>query len=91
MKRLYPLIEVRWLDATSASHHTSWGDFDDFCNVDSRQTQDCHSVGYLIREDDDRLVVAAHLALVKTGDTVGQVSGTFLIPKCCIVSRRDLK
>lgn len=61
----YPLVYVCWVDAEGMSGWHSKEDFDAWAEDTLRV---CHTVGWLIAHDEDKLIVASTLAEVEAGD-----------------------
>lgn len=78
------LVLVEWMDAQFA--HAGWEYLDgDYCAPElSRVT----SVGFVVTETDDALVLAANMSTHKK--ITPQISGVMAIPKTCVVKRETL-
>jgi hypothetical protein len=77
---LGPILEVEFLDSCSLE---GWNSRDQLAPV-TADTLSCHAVGYLVHEDDSRLVLA--LAY-----TESEVMSPLAIPQAVIVGRKVLK
>ena len=77
MRRVY----VEWIDSYTS---TGWRDTD----VLDAEPLMCYSIGYLVRDAEDGIVVAAHLG----GDPAKphQVCGAMTIPRSAVVRLEDL-
>lgn len=79
MARKFKLLEIKWDDAS----------FDDGWEADKDKEeltpQVAISVGFLIRETKD------HLLLASTHDEEGSTNGRFQIPKKMIINRKEIK
>jgi len=73
------LVIVEWLD--SRQPVSQWMRADDLPEFSAASIQ---SVGWLLRQDDEMVVVAANLA--DGGTDEAQVSGVIQIPARCVVS-----
>lgn len=74
----YPIMEIDWLDANAQKEWMREQD------VDSSLTL-CRSIGYLLKETDDTLVLVTALS------TETFVSGVQVIPKHMIQSRTNIE
>jgi len=74
-----PLVLVEWLD--SCSPVRKWQDPDAMKTYTVAQ---CRSVGWIISESKERIVLASSVA----PDEVGEVTA---IPRSCVVKRRRLR
>jgi hypothetical protein len=81
-KEIYPFVEIVWDDA--ASNVNSW-----VSPQDLAKPERILSRGWLVREDDTYVVVAA--SIVAEGTIEDDVSNTTCIPKGMIVDRSELK
>ena len=77
----YKLVEVLWKDAES---HDEWVTLSDI--TDDNKPLDCVSVGFLVKETEDRVILCATLSLA----TDNQVSGHITIPKGMITAIKNL-
>lgn len=84
MRKKQQLVRLEWLDSEVSS---GWSDGADFETVKLRRVT---SVGWVIAETDDALVLAAHIQLEKDG-TLDVVSDAMTIPKVAIVNLRKLR
>lgn len=75
------LVEVEWID--SCSYHR-WTDPDHLGEI--AVPSDCRSIGYLLVNDKDRIVVVQSL-----DDDGGSASEAMAIPKVCVKKIRTLK
>lgn len=76
----YPLIVVEWVDSCGLKGG-HWGSTEDAKQL---TPSDCRSVGWLINETDDAIVLAAHV-------TPHHVSGEMCIPKVAVTKRWPIK
>lgn len=77
-------VIIDWLDAFSED---GWADFDD---KDVRSEHPVTTIGWVIREDDNYIVVAGSISPDPRKSGNWQVSGAMGIPKGCITGRREL-
>lgn len=81
------LVMVEWLD--SCQPHSSWRRYDGPKSVEAGVCL-CNSVGWVVREDPEELVLVPSVGLI-SGSAIGQVSGAFAIPKRAVIARSTLK
>ena len=83
-KAPHKIVEVAWVDSESNP------DWDHLKNVVSDGTLECRSVGYLLAEKSDRIVLAASLgrSLGTVDDDV--VASHITVPKVCIIELQEL-
>lgn len=72
-----PIIQVEWVDSSSYSGHP-WAAEDRLIQSANEGLAKCVSVGYLIHETDEVLVIAMGY------DTGGAILESFFIPKAVI-------
>lgn len=75
---------IEWIDSYGCS--ASWQEIADGIEL---ETITCFSIGYVLKENDNLLVIVPHYA-PKTVLNSPQGCGDMCIPKKCIVSRREL-
>jgi hypothetical protein len=75
------LILVTWIDSAKLGGDGPWKDKHTVTELTHDTVQ---SVGWIMREDEDTLVVAAHIS-------EGQVSGEMAIPIRAILKRKKLR
>lgn len=80
------LVLVRWVDSYGCS--ARWEDIDE--NFDAPEIVECESVGWLIYEDKNSLVVVPHI-VEATKRTKRQGCGDMTIPRCAVKSIVDLE
>jgi hypothetical protein len=80
-----PLVFVRWVD--SHSRHAGWSRADDIYGLGSPLP--CESVGWVLVDNDEVLVVVPHLAGCNI-ECIQSVCGEMTIPKSAIVTRKIL-
>lgn len=51
----------------------------------------CYSIGYVIKENDKLLYIAAHVSFDEDQESYEQISGEMIIPKCSILERKIIK
>jgi hypothetical protein len=73
--RIMKLVLIEWIDS---HHQTGW-----VCEVPEAKVMHCRSVGWVVAENEEALVLAASLA-------EGQHCGEMTIPKCSIREIKDL-
>lgn len=79
------LVLVVWVDSCGAE--SGWEDIDNFSHA---QIMKCKSVGWLVHEDSERLVLVPHVALKDDGEFL-QGCGDMVIPKMAVVGVEDLE
>lgn len=84
-KPQYKMLEVVWVDS---EHHADWSDIQEVLD-ESKGSLECQSLGYLILDAEDRLVLAT--SITSDEDTEKQISAYITIPKLCVVSTRELR
>ncbi|WP_086931633.1 hypothetical protein [Agarilytica rhodophyticola] len=77
------LIKVKWID--SAQPVPSWSFLEDMPDMEAIN---CESVGWLVAESDDVIMLAPNIANV--GSESAQGSGFMRIPKCAILDTSSL-
>jgi hypothetical protein len=80
----YRLVLVEWIDAFGCSDR--WADMDDV----KPSVPICCSVGFLVAETDDALLVVPHVAFGEHVVKEGQGCGDMTIPKVAVKSMVDL-
>lgn len=77
------MVRVEWVDSSSV-HSTAWGDIEEAINGGLRMIErPCVSVGFLVSETEDALVLVPHLSgWPLEVDDVG--SGDMTIPKSAV-------
>ncbi len=78
----YPLVLIEWVDAYGVT--PNWEDVAEL-EVDLTCPR---TVGWLLLEDDTKLVVASTVSLDPDGDP--QAVGVMVIPKVAVMNRKDL-
>jgi len=81
MKNQYRKIWIKWLD--SSSWESVWYHLDDALKKANEETMVCENVGYLIYEDNEKIVLSEALSWHK--EKVNSVHGIFLIPAFAVV------
>ncbi|OGP74927.1 MAG: hypothetical protein A2Y80_08225 [Deltaproteobacteria bacterium RBG_13_58_19] len=79
----YQMVLIEWLD--SRQPFTGWQFLED---MEIPNSCKCSSVGWLLEEDVDRVVIAAHLGDLNRN---GQAMGVMVIPLCAIQKKTLLK
>ncbi len=74
------MVEVCWVDSNSCD---AWQSVEDTLAT-MRQSMACRSIGYLLADDPDRVILVGNL-----NDT-GQVCASFAIPRVAITSLVNL-
>ena len=69
--------------------HVGWKHTQDV--IDYLRTEECISVGYLILEKEDYIILAPHLAPDFAEKNIGYVNGEMAIPTSQIVYSKDLR
>lgn len=78
----YPIEQIEWLDSFGCTSGWSAIQPIETCLI-------CHSVGYVISENENAISLANSIAL-ETDHTVEQANGVMTIPKVAIISRIEL-
>jgi hypothetical protein len=78
------LVLIRWKDSSSR-HFSTWREIDTVVEFAKGGAYDCASVGWLVYENKDCVVLAPHVA-VDADDVIGEMK----IPKGAIESRTVL-
>lgn len=73
------LLYIEWSDTANDG-----GDWIDFKRA-VREVEHCQSVGWILEEDDEKLVIVPNISEDK------QCFGSVIIPKGCITKRKVLK
>jgi len=73
-------VMVTWWDACSRLTESRWSSLEDIRELSPAKAT---SVGFLIADEPDYLIVAAHLAEINAG-------GEVCIPRMCVVSIAEL-
>jgi len=81
MKPRYQPVLVEWLDSTTLS---KWGPVEEYQKAARPST--CVSMGFLLLEDDERLVILQTI----DGDETGDVMAALAIPRTCVLRIRHL-
>lgn len=78
----WPVVEVEWVDSVGDG---GWQER----NALAANPHICHTIGWLIEEGPKAILLAGSYG-PKQGHVPEQFSGTMVIPKCAILSRREL-
>lgn len=80
------LVMVEWLDSQSFTRLV------DYDTLDNDSEMRCMSVGWLVEERDDRVVIVSHLSNASEGDMdhPHQVAGHMMIPCAAITQMWEL-
>ena len=81
----YKLVYVKWVDSYGCGH--AWGEISDI----SPAPHYCHSVGWIVSESDECIVVVPHLS--PAHDEIGAVEngcGDMTIPKVSIINQCEI-
>ena len=79
----YPFITyIKWVDSFGCS--SSWGALE----IDKCKPMHCESVGYVVFEDSEIVVIAPHRTLPHPGREGVDYCGDMTIPKVAIVDKR---
>ena len=81
----YPVVLVAWIDSSS---YGSWKMEENFLAQIDKDGLGCESVGYLVREDAARVILAQSRE-TKDNDR-DQISDLIVIPRVAVVSMRRL-
>lgn len=79
----WPLVYVEWRDSCAAQGWQSPEDLKEFA------PSSCRSVGFLLRETDDHLLLAPHVTEPDGADN-RKVDGVMCIPLEAVTARRSL-
>ena len=77
------VVEIEWVDSVSEGR---WNDKDEALRIATLEAMLHRSVGYLLREDDDMVLIAG-----SRSENEYNVCDTMQIPKVAVLSMRDLK
>lgn len=70
---VFPIVEVHWVDSAG---YARWDDLKEHRDLKISQ---CRTVGYLITDQPDRIVVSGNL-----DDALGNADHSMAIPRCAI-------
>lgn len=84
-KTRFKIIECIWVDS---EHNSDWSKLDDVLEEQSGSLE-CRSVGYLIADKDDRIILATSISADES--TEESVSAYITIPRVAIISIRELR
>lgn len=76
------VVEVTWIDSSGAG---GWHGVDHWAGEFTNMDLTCRSVGYLFREDDERLMLLMSVA------AVGSLADQCIIPKVAVLNVRRLR
>ena len=81
------LVMIEWVDSQS---FTRWVDYD---GIDNNLELRCLSVGWLLHESADRIVIASHLSdsHVDDSDSPNQITGHMMIPRVSVRQMWELE
>ena len=85
-KGKFKIVEVLWLDS---EHHSDWESLPSVLEEQETTSLECSSVGYLVAEKDDRIILATSFTIEEESET--QISYFITIPRVAIVSQRELR
>lgn len=77
MRDQFRKIWVEWIDSTSYANR--WFLREELESILEQANMKCESIGYLLDEDDERIVIVNHLAYGDHGG-IHEVHGPMLIP-----------
>lgn len=83
-KPLYKTVEVTWLDS---EQNASWEKLSDV--LEDQGTLDCKSVGYLIADKEDRIILASSMSSDEEYEE--HISHYITIPRAAVVSIKELR
>ena len=83
------LVVVDWTDSCSMTGGP-WHSVESIKEDINKQSLACRSVGWLIAESKDAIVLVAHQAFGTKEAELNQVSGDMTIPKCAIEKMKVL-
>ena len=84
------LVYLEWVDSSSQGSST-WIDVDSVLRSGKDDSMKCVSVGFVLSDDDDSILLASHLSGDCEVKMVGHCSGNMQIPKLAITNRVDLE
>lgn len=79
------LYLIEWIDSHSMYH--GWEYVSD---IEAPKGMVCMSVGWIIKETKDNVMIIPHIADIKNKETDGQVCGAMVIPIVAIIKRTEL-
>jgi hypothetical protein len=82
MEVKYPMVLIEWLDSRQPS--IGWQFVE---NMEMPKPCKCLSVGWLLDEGEDQIVIAAHMNDMDQDD---QVMGVMVIPSCSVLKKTPL-
>ena len=81
------LVLIEWLDSNSC--YTGWNTKDQITSLPIGGLR-CRSVGWLVKEARDHIVIVAHIGGEEENGSFKNGCGDMMIPKVSIVSRKPL-
>ncbi len=81
------LVKVQWIDSHT---YVGWRDREFLIKEAQQEELLCESIGYLLYEGEDHIVLAPNLSYENDGKW-GSASNVFLIPNVSIKKMEDLK
>jgi hypothetical protein len=81
------ILYIKWIDP-AASATIGWASVEDV--MLHKNGVICESVGFFLYEDRKILVIVGSTAHVSASDEVADVGGDVIMPKVCILERREL-
>lgn len=90
MRRPRKIVEVVWEDSHTGNSGESWSFYNEEVKKVLHQGARCLTVGVVLHETPERLVVAGSMNLDEDGD-INQISGPMSIPRSAIRKVRILK
>lgn len=91
MAKKRKLVEVIWEDAHSGESSQTWAFYDEDTKTLLAKASLCTSVGYLLNDTGERIVIAASITAMGDDEDITAISGTMSIPRGMIRKVRVLK
>lgn len=82
--KIFKIVEVVWADS---EHFADWSKLSDV--LEDQGSLDCKSVGYLIADKEDRMILATSISVDEIYEE--SVSAYLTIPKAAISSVKELR
>ena len=84
------IVYIEWVDSSSQGRNM-WNDVNVVLSGARDNSMKCRSIGFILFEDDDSILLVAHLSGDCEVKMSGHCGGDIQIPKCAITKRVDLK
>lgn len=76
---------IEWVDSYSINE--GWELIKDMDNIELMK---CQSIGYILKENEDMLLIAPHISDVDNKESLGSFRGGLIIPIISILKREEL-